>query len=93
MALHTNVWGNRSNRGNRVTVGEEVSREVWCAESGCSKIWVAGLQNGVLAPSGGYSGYLGYRTGSFALFFVLFSGMFVRSDIFPYLAPQKFDSM
>ena len=72
MALHTNVWGNRSNRGNRVTVGEEASREVWCAESGCSKIFLVRLQNGVLAPSGGYSGYLGYRTGLFELFFLLF---------------------
>ena len=87
------MCGNRSNRGNRVTVGEEASREVWCAESGCSKIWVARLQNGVLllpAVTRVTSVTAQGRLRSFSYFF---SGMFVRSDIFPYLAPRKFDSM
>ena len=72
MALHTNVWGNRSNRGNRVTVGRRFPVRCGAQSRDAPKFGSRGCKNGVSVPSGGYSGYLGYRTGSFALFFVLF---------------------
>ena len=93
MALHTNVWGNRSNRGNRVTVGRRLSVRCGAQSRDAPKFGSRGCKMGFLplpAVTRVTSVTAQGRLRSFSYFF---SGMFVRSDIFPYLAPRKFDSM